>query len=201
MPIAKESGSTFTPAPAGTHVARCIGVISLGTQQPNSPQFNAAFKVMLIWELPNEMLGDSGKAMTVSAEFTCSLGEKANLRHILESWRGRAFTKEELAGFDVNTVLDKPCMVSVIHKESAKGRTYAAVNAVTTLPKGTTCPARVNPLQLFEIEHGRNEVFKALPEFVQNKIAASDEWMLPAQPVAEPEHDPADGGESDSVPF
>lgn len=200
MPYAKETGSAFTPAPAGTHMARCIGVISLGTQQPNSPTFNPSFKVMLVWELPNErVVTDGAKAQTVSKEYSCSLSEKANLRKDLESWRGRPFTKEELGGFDVSAVLDKPCMISIIHKQSAKGSTYAAVNAVASLPKGSAVVPRVNDLVRFEIEDGRNEVFKSLPEFIQNKIAACDEWMQPhAAARHEPEQDP---GSNDDMPF
>src|SRR5688572_25099842 len=115
MPIAKSTGSTFTPAPEGVHISRCIGCVSLGTQQPSSPQFMASFKIVLIFELPNErVVQDGAKAQTVSKEFTCSLSEKANLRKMLESWRGRPFTKEELEGFDVMNVVDVPCMISVI---------------------------------------------------------------------------------------
>ncbi len=201
MPTARETGSTFTPAPSGAHLARCIGVISLGTQQPTTPTFHPTFKVLLIWELPNErVISDGAKAQTVSKEYSCSLSEKANLRKDLESWRGRPFTKEELGGFDVANVIDKPCMVSVIHKQSAKGSTYAAVNAVTSLPKGSQAPPRVNELVRFEIEDGQNDVFKALPEFIQNKIKASDEWMQPHAAVSqEPETEVEQ--ESSDIPF
>lgn len=190
MPIAKESGGDFTPAPAGTHLARCIGCVSLGTQPPNSPQFNAAFKVMLVFELPDELL-PNGQAMTVSMERTCSLSEKATLRHDLESWRGKPFTKEELAGFDVAQVVDIPCMLSVIHKQSAKGKTYAAITAISKLPKAVQAKPRVNELVRYEIEHGKNKVFESLPEFVRKKIMNCIEWNSPSQesPESEPQPD------------
>jgi len=157
---------------------------------------------MLIFELPNErVVSDNAKAQTISREFTCSLSEKATLRHELESWRGRQFTKEELQGFDVMNVVDKPCMISVIHKTSGAGKTYAAITAITSLPKGTQPLPRINELVKYEVEHGRNEVFNALPEFIRKKIESCDEWTQPAAPVADPEK-PVDGADDNSdLPF
>lgn len=178
MPIARNSGGgDFTPAPAGTHLARCVGVISLGTQAPNNPTFKPSFKVLVTWELPDEMVPDKNMAMTVHKEYSCFLSEKANLRHDLESWRGRPFTKEELDGFDVANVIDVPCMISIIHKTSAKKTVYAQVNAVTKLPKGITPKPRVNELVRYEIEQGRDTTFASLPKWIQDKIAACEEWQ------------------------
>lgn len=199
MPIAKETGGDFTPAPSGTHLARCIGCVSLGTQQPNSPQFSAAFKVMLIFELPDELL-ENGKAMTVSMERTCSLSEKATLRHDLESWRGRPFTKEELSGFDVAQVVDVPCMLSVIHKQSAKGKTYAAITAISKLPKAVSAKPRVNDLVRYEIEDGKNKVYESLPEFVRKKIASCAEWIAPHSMEAQPDAPPDNWPPEDEPP-
>lgn len=202
MPIAKASGGDFQPAPTGTHLARCVGVIALGTQQPGNPTFNAAFKVLLVWELPDEMVGD--KAMTCHAEYGCFLGEKANLRHDLESWRGRPFTSQELDGFDVAQVLDVPCMISIIHKPSGKGAVYAKVTAVSKLPKSMQPKPRVNELIHFEIEQGRDTTFAKLPKWIQDKIAKCDEWQqkAPADPGAmrAPEDGPDREREPDAPP-
>jgi hypothetical protein len=202
VPIAKQTGGDFTPCPPGTHLARCIGCISLGTQEPNSPQFSPAFKIMLVWEIPDELLGDSGKAMTVSAEYTCSLSEKANLRHILESWRGRPFTKQELDGFDVANVVDVPAMITVIHQTSGKGKTYAKVASVSSLPKGIVAKPRVNELVRYEIEDGKNSVYESLPEFIRKKIASCAEWIEhPYQPEADHEPDPEPPPEMNEPPL
>lgn len=206
MPIAKSTGGDFKPAPAGTHLARCVGVISLGTQDPGNPTFSAAFKVLLVWELPDEPVGD--KAMTTHKEYGCFLGDRANLRHDLESWRGRPFTPEELKGFDVAAVIDKPCMLSIMHQENAKKQTYAKVTAVTALPKGVTAKPRVNELVRYEIEQGRDTTFASLPEWIQKKIAACHEWraMPPAdpnsiQPDAGPDFEPEPPPTDDPLPF
>lgn len=175
MPIARAAGGDFKPVPAGTHLARCVGVISLGTQDPGDPKYNAAFKVLIVWEIPDEMVGD--KAMTIHKEYGCFLGDRATLRHDLESWRGRPFTAAELGHFDVANVLDSVCMLGVIHKPNAKGQVYARVTSVTALPKGITPKPRVNELVRYEIEQGRDTTFSSLPQWIQNKIASCHEWQ------------------------
>jgi len=206
LPIAKEKGGDFVPAPAGTHVARCVDVISLGTQ--TSELYPASFKVMIGWELPDEMLIRSDTKeempMKVSKEFTLSLSKKANLRKILESWRGRAFTAAELEGFEVSGVLDVPCLLSIIHKTSSQGKTYAAIESVSRLAKGMVCPPRVHGLIRYEVEQGKNAVFQQLPEWIQKKILACEEWVHPAIDREEPEPQPdvpTDEELESSVPF
>lgn len=191
MPIARAIGGDFKPAPEGTHMARCIGVISLGTQDSNSPQFKPSFKVMIVWEIPDEIM-DGGKAMTVQKEYACFLSDRANLRHDLVSWRGREFTAVELDKFDVVSVLDAPCMVSVIHKTSAKKKVYAVVNSVAQIPRGITPKPRVNELVSYEIEQGRDTTFSSLPQWIQNKIAACHEWTAQPAQEAQPEAPPDD---------
>lgn len=205
MPIAKEKGD-FIPAPEGTHIARCVDVISLGTQ--SSPMFPASFKVMLGWELPDEMMvrGDTKeeKPLKVSKEFTLSLSKKANLRKTLESWRGKVFSKEELEGFEVSAILDIPCLLSIIHKQSTQGKTYAAIETVSKLAKGMACKPRVHELIRYEIEQGRDKQFKELPEWIQKKIETCEEWVRPQidQEHLEQEPEvPTHEEEQDSVPF
>jgi hypothetical protein len=109
----------------------------------------------------------------VSAFFTNSLGEKATLRPILESWRGRAFTEEERNSFDLMAVLGKPCLISIIHTDKGK----AKVAGVMALPKGTPVPKPHNPLKSFWIAEWDQAAFDALPKFFQDKIRESDEYV------------------------
>lgn len=178
MPIAKESGKDFKPMPSGSHIARCMAVISLGTQP--SPMYPSSFKVMLMWEVPGEPIEIDGKPapMVIQKEYTLSLSEKANLRHDLQSWRGKVFTKEELEGFDVAKVLGQPCMLSVVHKTSGKGKVYGVVAGISGVPKGVQCPPAWHKPVQYEIEQEQDDVYKALPEWIQKKIAGCDEWVL-----------------------
>ena len=199
MPIAKETGHTFEPVPAGTHIARCCAVISLGTQPQDNPQFRDMFKVMIQWEVPGELIEYNGekKPMIISKEYTLSLGEKSNLRRDLEGWRGKQFTADELKGFDVAKVCGAPCMLSVVHKTTSGGRVYGAITSVSALPKGTVCPPSVHSPQVYEIEDGKDDTFQNLPEWVQKKIEQCVEWTRPVteaepEPEPEPEPDPTD---------
>ena len=125
MLTAKNEGAERIVIPAGTHVARCYGIIDLGTQY--SEKFgNSSRKVQVQWELPNELM-DDGRPLAISKRYTLSVNEKANLRKDLESWLGRGITaQEEKEGFALGVLLGKPCLLSIIHAES-NGKTYANV--------------------------------------------------------------------------
>src|ERR1043165_7214119 len=102
--ILSDNGNTsFEQPPSGSHAARCIAIIDLGTQR-STYEGEAQIKrqVIVRWELPTELMttGDfQGKPFTVSKFYTASLHEKSGLRKDLASWRGRDFTPEELKGF------------------------------------------------------------------------------------------------------
>lgn len=203
MPTAKEASKTFTPVPAGSHIGRAVSCISLGTQ-PAQGEFLATFKVLLAWEVPDEIIKDQDgneKPMIISKEFSLSLGKKSNLRRDLEGWRGREFTADELKGFQVENVLDKPCMLNVIHKTSSAGNVYAVISSISALPKGVTCKPRVHDLIHFEIEDGTScPPWSKIPEFIQKKIQQSLEWTHP--PIANTASEvKSTETESDDIPF
>jgi hypothetical protein len=175
-----NSGSNYEPIPAGTHVARCYSMIYLGTIKTEfQGQEKWLPKVQITFELPNEMRvfnEDKGEQpMAKSKEYTLSLGEKANLRKDLESWRGKKFSDEEVKGFDITKLLGVPCMLSIIHTES-KGNTYANIGNISGLAKGMTCPPQVNPTFEFSVMQFDEEKFNSMPQFIQDKIKGSKEY-------------------------
>jgi hypothetical protein len=74
----------------------------------------------------------------VQKRYTASLNEKATLRKDLESWRGKPFTKEELAAFDLEKLLGANGLFSVVHIKGRKdpSQTFAAIQSAMALPKG-----------------------------------------------------------------
>jgi hypothetical protein len=178
MKLTDNGGKEFEQPPIGNHVARCIGMIDLGTQQGDyQGKTTHARKIVLRWELPNELISEgewAGKPFVVSQFYTASLSEKANLRKVLESWRGKPFTPEELMGFDSKNLLDKPCMLNVTHTDKGK----AKVASVAQVPKGMTVPGRVNDLLYFSLEPAdfKRGTFDGLPKFFQEMIQKSPEW-------------------------
>lgn len=173
-----SGGGDFEQAPAGTHVARCVRLIDIGTQfgeYQGKP--NAARKVVVAWELPNERITegqDVGKPFLVNKWYTASLGEKANLRRDLVNWRGREFNDDELKGFEAKKILGTTCMLALTPNEKGKIR----VTGVMKLPKGTEAPKQVNPSIYFSLERDEfsEATFKSLAEFWQNEIKKSPEW-------------------------
>lgn len=200
MPVAKESGGNFIPVPAGNHPARCFGCVSLGTQDGGI--YPAAFKILLMFEIPGETIERDGKQqpMSVNKEYTLSLNEKANLRHDLDSWRGRPFNADELKGFEVSNVVGVACLLNVIHRPRVKdGQMQARIASISPLPKGMTVPEIFNPKIKFEVEDGRSDTFNKLPEWIRKKIEGCEEWISPAD--APPPAKPVEDADSDSCPF
>lgn len=178
MPIiAKDSGGEgFDPMPSGTHVAVCNMVVDLGKQETEyQGEKSMKHQIYVRWETPNERLEWADKETQEKKEgpriigktYTLSLHENASLRADLEQWRGRAFTEEEKAGFDVSKLLGVPCMISVTHRES-NGKNYANVAAVTALPKGMDSPQTEIGLLLYDDEN--QETYGKLNKYLQEKI-------------------------------
>src|SRR4051794_14606703 len=132
MPIMATAGDskTYTPAPEGTHQAICMDVIDLGRLPNTFKPGTTQHKVNIVWQI--DELRDDGKRHQVYKRYTLSLNEKANLRHDLESWRGKAFTRDEEMGFDVETVIGVNCLVNIQHA-TKDGKTYANVKSVMPL--------------------------------------------------------------------
>lgn len=136
--VAKDSGGNFTPAPAGAHAAVCVDVVDLGILEVTyAGVTKSQHKIRIAWQIAEDM--ENGKPFLVQKRYTLSLHEKAALRKDLESWRGKAFTPQELGGFDVENLLHAPCMLNVIH-ETKDGKTYSNIASIMRLPKGMLPP-------------------------------------------------------------
>jgi len=183
--IAKDSGGgDFEPIPAGMHNAVGARVYDLG-QQPGFNPGSFAHKVVILWELATRyQTGElAGKQMRVSKTYTLSLSEKANLRHDLESWRGRAFTEQELDGFDVEKVVGAPCTLNLVETVNPKTqKRYVKVAAVMPLMAGAERLTPETPADF-------------VPEWIQRLLTT-------AQPV-EAYTVPTDGAGTDdsAIPF
>lgn len=199
------TGRAYEPVPAGTYIARCISMVHIGTimdsYQGESKLMN---KVRVTWELPTEQkvfseeLGE--QPYVLGKEFNLSLNEKATLRKFLESWRGKPFTDQEAKAFDITVLLDKPCMLNVIHKTSkASGKTYAEIASVSPMMKGIQCPLRINDLFQFSYEPFEEWRFNELPEWLREKVKTSLEYTA----IMKGHHEtlPAQEDDNDETPF
>lgn len=173
--IAKETGGQkFDPIPEGVYVAVPYSIVDIGEQF--SERFNNSLrKVMITWELPQELIDVQGelKPRCISKEYTLSLSEKSNLRRELESWRGKKFNDEELLGWDLKNILGKGCQIQILHND--KG--YANISAIMSLPKGTKIDPPINDIVYFDLEEENAlEQIGKLPNWVQEKIRKSETY-------------------------
>src|SRR5262249_53682681 len=105
---AKQPETTFEHAPAGTHLGICTSVIDLGTQHDEyQGKPITRNRVLIQWEI-QDAVRENGEPFVIGKFYTNSLSEKANLRRDLESWRGKAFSEQELNGFDLAKILGAP---------------------------------------------------------------------------------------------
>lgn len=172
-----SGGGDFQHAPVGTHAARCVKLIDLGTQEgeyQGKPTLRN--QVLVMFELPNEMMDtDPPKPFIVSTFYTNSLGEKANLRKDLMTWRGRDFTPEELQRFDLQAVLGAPCLLSVVPK--GPGKDGVKIAGVMKLPKGQEIPPAHNEPSAFWLDDFNAAAFESLSEGIKKIIVKSPEYQ------------------------
>jgi len=210
----KPQGADFAPIPAGMHHAVCYGVIDIGTQ-PSTGNYPARRKVLITWEIPHELVEvekDGVKKQVpraISEKYTLSLSEKGNLRPMLQSWRGRPFTAEELAGFDLKNLIGANCFLNLIH-QNGKGdkasRVYANVSSVNPLAKGMPKLTPINEKIVFSMDDfdGPVVVPMSIPEWVNALIVQSKEFQEKAltNPAAPAPHaGEAAGGVDEDCPF
>jgi hypothetical protein len=197
MPLhypAKSGGVDFDPVPAGSHIAVCDCVCDLGLQSGSTLYPQAKQQVYVRWELPNERIEftKDGKKqvgpMVIGKTYTASMNEKATLRHHLESWRGRQFTDEEAAQFDVAAVLGKPCMLTVMHTQKGD-KTYANITGIGPLPKGIDRKTIIPEIAAVVYSPDNTATYQQLPEWLRKKIDAQILPEKPAEPQAPPPED------------
>jgi len=197
----KPAGITFEPAPAGTHIAICTQIIDLGTQHwTYLGEAKSGRKLRITFELPDEILkyedadgNEVERPFVVMGEHTVSLHEKANLRKVLESWRGKKFTDEQLEPFRKNGLahlkglLGVMAMVNVVHTEKGEN-TYANIASISPPPKGTARrEPSVEPV-FFSLEpqsFSKADLDRLSPR-TKEKILKTDEYKALALQVAKP---------------
>jgi hypothetical protein len=216
--IVKDKGGTdFEPLAAGMHHAVCYGIVDIGTQ-PAFGNFPPKHQVAFLWEVPSERIQfeKDGKKFDlprgISQSFTLTLASKGKLRPMLESWRGRAFTAEELDGFDLKNVLGANCLLNVIHangKGQNASKVYANVASVSPLAKGMVKLKSENEMVFFSLaECGDTITVPAtIPDWLKAKIMQSEECVAEQRrsgapdPTEEQMANVSSNGPDEDIPF
>lgn len=202
LPVGGGGGGDFKRAPAGSHIAVCNLVADCGLQ-PGSQAFpSPKRKVYIRFEIPAERVEyeKDGKTvegpLTIGSFYTASMNEKATLRKHLEGWRGRKFTDDEAAAFDVSKIIGKACMISVVESESG-GKTYSNIAGIGSLPKGMPVPEAENGLLLYDADSGQAQ-YDLLPKWLKEKI---DGQIYQSKPNVSESHAGSDFTDDDLPDF
>jgi hypothetical protein len=196
-----SGGKDFKKVPPGCHFAICNMVVDLGIQETSyKGQAKQQHKVYLRWEVPDERVTytkddkEIEGPCSIGATYTLSLSDKSKLRPLLENWRGKLFTEQELKGFDITTIAGKCCQVMVQHSTGADGKTYANITGVMGISReqkerAKTAQSEVGVV-VFELDNPKQTVFDSLPNWLKEKLegriappsikaataAQTDEW-------------------------
>lgn len=139
MSIIAKNEKQFESLPlpeAGVVSGVCCGVWDLGMQQT---KFGAKHKVVIAFELAQLIAAPeseyNGKPYMVSCTYTLSLNEKANLRKVLEGWRGKKYSEDELKkGVDIENLYGVNCILAITHEASQADATKVYANVTAILP-------------------------------------------------------------------
>lgn len=170
--INDKGNQTFSPIPEGTHTAVCYGVIDLGKQY-NEKFDKSTDKVLIMWELPDEIEEGQELPRVFSQRYTASLNSKSRLRKDLAAWRGRDFTEAELDDFNLRNILGTSCLIQIIHKEN-NGKTFANLASIMALPKGMPRPMPKHEIISFDLDTDSLETLKDIPDWIVDIIKESE---------------------------
>jgi len=179
-----NSASSIEPIAEGTHLAVCSMLIDLGLQY--SEQYkNSSRKVLIGWEIPEETieLDDGPHPRTISKRYTASLNERSNLRADLAAWRGRDFSPEELAAFDLRNIVGKSCLINITHS-TREGKTYANIGSVMALPKGMKGGKLSEPPTVFDLDTDPLELVENFPKWIAEIVKKSSTYQERLTPPA-----------------
>jgi hypothetical protein len=188
LPKAGSGGmKTQDAIDAGTYPARVVSILDLGLQ-PQRPYQGQdkppKHEIRATYELVDEFcVGDDGveledKPRWISEDFPFN-SLSADLAKSTK--RYLALDPTQKLGGDFTLLVGMPCMVTVVNKEGAGknvGRVFNNVGAVSGMrPKEAAKAAPlVNPTKVFVLDDPDLEVFRSLPEFLQDKIKGNLEY-------------------------
>lgn len=214
--IEKSAGGNFAPTAEGVHLMICRDVLDIGTQ-PGSAKYPAPKrKIVIRWEIPEirvewEVEGEmkSGPALHME-KYTWSFHENANLRSMLESWRGKVFTEDDFAGppngFHIKNLIGAPMRGQIMHEENG-GKVFA--NLKSTMAAGFKTreewPELEGAASFLDLDNFDQSVFDRLSEYWQETIKKSPEYQALFSQSPEgfqgQSENPAHGITDDEIPF
>ena len=206
LTISGESGGgDFPKLEPGIYHGTCYSIIDLGeSDQEYKGVVSKKKRVHLGFEITeaidpstNTVMMEDGRPFGAFKTYTASLFEAATLRKDLESWRGKSFTEEELAGFDMDNLIGCTAKIEIgLTKKSDFGEGGNPKIMALREPKdGIKKVETHNDIVLFDIDvycaeftgnsseetKAMCDVFESLNDWHKRDIEASYQWMAAKQ--------------------
>lgn len=180
MKIKDRAKPKTPPVEPGVYMAICIGCVDLG-EQYNETFKNRSNKCLYIFELIGETIEVDGemKPRQLSKEFAISSSSKSNLRKFIESWNGKSYTDDDFMELDLFDQIGKSCQINVVLNDTKE---YANIDNLMPLPRGMAPFTTETPSVRWDMSAWDDEVFKTLPEWIQDKIKKSTEYATDHAP-------------------
>lgn len=174
MKVKDRAKPKTPPVEPGVYMAICIGCVDLG-EQYNETFKNHSNKCLYIFELIGETIEVDGemKPRQLSKEFAISSSSKSNLRKFIESWNGKSYTDDDFMELDLFDQIGKSCQLNVVLNETKE---YANIDNLMPLPRGVPAFTTETAPVRWDMSAWDDEVFKTLPEWIQDKIKKSTEY-------------------------
>jgi hypothetical protein len=176
----------------GQFAAVCVDIVDLGqklTRYQNNPPY-LSDKFAVVFRTDSE-----GEVKEIAGIFTNTLGAKGLLLPFLTAWRGKSYTKDELRdGIHFAKMVGFPALLTVEHKTTEAGKTFANISGITKLPKGMKAPDITGYMRADYWQEKRAAYAKEVKEW-------ADAQMKVRGPVDYPDQAPEDDGSDDSTPF
>ena len=192
-------GGGFKPE-FGIHNVVCCQLVDFGTtdKEWEGKIIGKVNKINLGFEFVDvELEGEKGDTYhpVWGIQETNSLGKKANLRGLLEGWRGRAFTEEELGKFDLDALLGLSCVLVIGPNSKGNPKVTAISNSKEKLEGLRECKS------FWIDEDWDRSIPDWLPEWMQDRISKCDESMGAVEVDAQAVVEDAGFVESEDIPF
>jgi hypothetical protein len=176
-------GHRQEPMEAGTYPCRVVQVIDLGVQEQRAYKGTTkppAPHVMITYEFLDEFcLDEEGEVQEDKPRWLSETLPLYSLEADLAKSTKRYYSldPDEVFGGDFTLLIDATCMVTINQYES-KGEIKNGISSVAVMraKEAAKAPALVNPPKVFLIDNPNLEVFKSLPDWLQDKIKKSLEF-------------------------
>lgn len=171
-PVPKQG--QFQIPQAKLQPAIIVRILDLGLH--DVPRFNKTIrKLMISYELPHDKLtgGDKvGQPLMISQEVSFSMHKRAGLRtKVVEPIVG-SLTDEEAEKFNILSLLGKPVMLTISHKNRSDDPTLkvAVISGVAPLYDGIKLDKPFNPLVKVVLSNFEPEMFNLLTDKMKAKF-------------------------------